>query len=109
MMNPKISEILAQSGVVFGTSGARGLVEQFTYDVCAAFTAAFLCVMGEQGEISQVAIGLDRRPSSPTMAAACSAAARALGVEVVGLWGAADTCTGPAGYDRWCARHHDYR
>jgi phosphomannomutase len=83
MTSLTISEILAQSGVAFGTSGARGLVEQFTDDVCAAFAAAFLCVMREQGEVSQVAIGLDRRPSSTRMAAACSAAVRALGVEVV--------------------------
>ena len=83
MATPKINEVLAQSGVAFGTSGARGLVEQFTDDVCAAFAAAFLCVMREQSEVSQVAIGLDRRPSSPGMAAACSAAARALGVKVV--------------------------
>jgi len=83
MTTPKISEVLAQSGVAFGTSGARGLVEQFTDDVCAAFAAAFLCVMREQGEVSQVAIGLDRRPSSPKMAAACSSVARVLGVQVM--------------------------
>ena len=34
--------VLANSGVAFGTSGARGLVEQFTPDVCAAFTLAFI-------------------------------------------------------------------
>lgn len=82
-MISKINEILANSGVAFGTSGARGLVEQFSDDVCAAFTAAFLYVMREQYDFSQVAIGLDRRPSSPAMAAACSAAARAIGIEVV--------------------------
>ncbi|MFD2191863.1 hypothetical protein [Pistricoccus aurantiacus] len=43
----------------------------------------FLYVMREQGEASQVAVGLDRRPSSPTIAAVCSAAASAMGVEVV--------------------------
>ena len=32
--------VIAQSGVVFGTSGARGLVTQFTPDVCAAFAVA---------------------------------------------------------------------
>jgi phosphomannomutase len=39
-MNKKLisSEVIAQSGVAFGTSGARGLVTQFTSDVCAAFT-----------------------------------------------------------------------
>ncbi|WP_417863532.1 phosphomannomutase [Vreelandella venusta] len=77
-----IKDVIEQSGIAFGTSGARGLVEQFDNDVCAAFTAAFLSVMREHGEVSRVAIGLDRRPSSPTMAAACSAAARALDIEV---------------------------
>lgn len=75
-------EIVSTSGVSFGTSGARGLVEQFSDEVCAAFTTAFLTVMREQGDVSRVAIGMDRRPSSPQMAAACSAAARALGVQV---------------------------
>lgn len=76
-------EAISTSGIAFGTSGARGLVEQFTDEVCAAFATAFLAVIREQGEVTQVAIGMDRRPSSPAMAAACSAAARALGVRVV--------------------------
>lgn len=79
----QVSEMISTSGIAFGTSGARGLVEQFTDEVCAAFATAFITVMREQGEVTQVAIGMDRRPSSPQMAAACSAAARALGVRVV--------------------------
>ncbi|MCL7745485.1 phosphomannomutase [Guyparkeria hydrothermalis] len=78
-----VQAILGKSQIEFGTSGARGLVEQFTDEVCAAFTTAFLVVMREQAEVTHVAIGMDRRPSSPAMAAACSAAARALGVKVV--------------------------
>lgn len=79
----QVSQVISTSGIAFGTSGARGLVEQFTDEVCAAFATAFLTVMREQGDVTQVAIGMDRRPSSPGMAAACSAAARALGVKVV--------------------------
>lgn len=75
-------QYIAGSSIAFGTSGARGLVEQFTDEVCAAFATAFLTVMREQNEVTQVAIGMDRRPSSPQMAAACTAAARALGVAV---------------------------
>lgn len=82
IMTKVIKDIIEQSGIAFGTSGARGLVEQFEHDVCAAFTAAFLSVMREYGEVNQLAIGLDRRPSSPAMAAVCSAAARALDIEV---------------------------
>lgn len=78
-----VQAVLGNSQIEFGTSGARGLVEQFTDEVCAAFTTAFLVVMREQAEVTRVAIGMDRRPSSPAMAAACSTAARALGVEVV--------------------------
>lgn len=36
------SSVIAQSGIAFGTSGARGLVTQFTPDVCAAFSLAFI-------------------------------------------------------------------
>ncbi|MGM0855834.1 MAG: phosphomannomutase [Pseudomonadota bacterium] len=81
-MNQQCKELMANSGIAFGTSGARGLVEQFSDDVCASFTVAFLHVMREQGDVNQVAIGMDRRPSSPKMAAACTAAARAVGIEV---------------------------
>ena len=69
--------------IAFGTSGARGLATQFTDEVCASFTHAFLTVMQERGPVSRLAIGLDRRPNSPRMAAACSAAARAMGIEVL--------------------------
>ncbi|WP_412851509.1 phosphomannomutase [Ectothiorhodospira shaposhnikovii] len=79
----KAHELIGRSGIAFGTSGARGLVEQFTDEVCAAFATAFLTVMREQGEVECVALGMDRRPSSPAMAAACTAAARALGVRVL--------------------------
>jgi len=37
-----IKEIIEQSGIKFGTSGARGLVVDFTPDVCTAFTLSFL-------------------------------------------------------------------
>jgi phosphomannomutase len=74
--------VIATSGVKFGTSGARGLVEQFTSEVCAAFTAAFIDAMRQGFEFTHVSIGIDRRPSSPDMAAACCSAAQELGLEV---------------------------
>lgn len=79
-MQPK--QVLERSGIVFGTSGARGLVEDLTDEVCAAFTAAFLLVMAEEAPVRRLAIGRDLRPSSPRMVAACTAAARAMGVAV---------------------------
>ncbi|WMC09225.1 phosphomannomutase [Oceanimonas pelagia] len=74
--------IIAQSNIAFGTSGARGLVEQFTDEVCAAFAVAFLSQLQHSATVKRVAIGLDRRPSSPAMAAACAGAARAMGLQV---------------------------
>ena len=75
--------VIASSNVGFGTSGARSLVEHLTPEVCAAFTVSFLSVMRDQRSVREVAIGMDRRPSSPDIAAACTAAARGMGVRVI--------------------------
>ncbi|MBT1445090.1 phosphomannomutase [Shewanella sp. JM162201] len=75
-------EIIETSGVKFGTSGARGLVTQFTDRVCGAFTLAFLTTLQTRQPVTRLAVAIDRRPSSPDMAAACIGAARALGIEV---------------------------
>lgn len=75
-------DVIADSGIAFGTSGARGLVEQFTGDVCAAFTIAFLAKMKLAFDSKRVAIAIDRRPSSPEMASYCLGAAHAMGFEV---------------------------
>lgn len=77
------SEVIQNSGVKFGTSGARGLVTQFTTDVCAAFTHAFVNCMKQQFSFTQLAIAIDNRPSSPAMAQACAQALQQLGLEVV--------------------------
>ncbi|EPE4789735.1 phosphomannomutase [Vibrio vulnificus] len=76
-------EVIAQSGVQFGTSGARGLVTQFTPDVCAAFAHAFLQGLSGRFAFQQVAIAIDNRPSSPVMAQACIAAIQAQGLEAI--------------------------
>lgn len=76
------SDIIEASGIAFGTSGARGLVEQFTDEVCAAFTVAFISAMKRSFHFERIALGLDRRPSSPAMAAACTSAAKAMGLAV---------------------------
>jgi phosphomannomutase len=77
------SAVIAESGVAFGTSGARGLVTQFTPDVCAAFTHAFIAGMKCNFNFNQVAIAIDNRPSSYAMAKACTMALQQLGIEVV--------------------------
>lgn len=82
MAHKLASSIIADSGISFGTSGARGLVEHFSDEVCAAFSIAFISTMQASFSFDRVAIGIDRRPSSPKMAAACASAVSAVGLEV---------------------------
>lgn len=80
-----IADLMVDSGVAFGTSGARGLVCKMTDRVCFAYTCAFLQHLGNIGQFmpgAAVAIAGDLRPSSPRILAACAAAIRHLGGEV---------------------------
>ncbi|HIF9056731.1 TPA: phosphomannomutase [Photobacterium damselae] len=77
------ANIIKESGIQFGTSGARGLVEQFTPNACAAFAYAFISSIQDQFEFKQVAIAIDNRPSSSAMAQACAKAVQQLGLDVV--------------------------
>lgn len=77
-----IADIIRASGVGFGTSGARGLVADLTDTTCAAYVLAFIAVMRRDFAFDRVALGMDLRPSSPRIAAACAAAIRAAGLEV---------------------------
>ncbi|WP_275667582.1 phosphomannomutase [Photobacterium kishitanii] len=77
------ANIIKESGIQFGTSGARGLVEQFTSNVCAAFTHAFITCMQVDFNFKQVAIAIDNRPSSFAMAQACVKALQQVGLEAI--------------------------
>jgi len=77
------SVVIAETGVAFGTSGARGLVTQFTPDVCAAFAVAFIASVRKNFAFNQVAIAIDNRPSSYAMAKACTSALEQLNIDVV--------------------------
>ena len=77
------ANVIAESGVAFGTSGARGLVTQFKPDVCAAFTHSFVAVMKRSFDFNQMAIAIDNRPSSYAMAMACAHALKQQGVETI--------------------------
>ena len=69
------------SGVQFGTSGARGLVIAMTDEVCFAYTLAFLqAIKAQKG--TRIALATDLRPSSPTIAAAITAAINYAGLQV---------------------------
>jgi phosphomannomutase len=69
-----IQDLMAMSGVRFGTSGARGLVADMNSEVCFAYTAAFLDAVGVKVRGGAVAVAMDYRPSSPAISAACCAA-----------------------------------
>ena len=75
--------VISEGGIAFGTSGARGLVVDFTPLVCAAFTHAFVAVMRQEFDVIQMALAIDNRPSSYAMAQACAAAMLQAGVEPV--------------------------
>ena len=67
-MKIRISDLMQQSGVKFGTSGARGLADDMTDSVCYAYTKGFLQYLVEDGELkpgAPVAIAGDLRPDSP--------------------------------------------
>ncbi|WP_046022965.1 phosphomannomutase [Magnetospira sp. QH-2] len=63
-----INDLMDQSQVKFGTSGARGLVLRMTDRVCYTYTVAFLQHLRDQGLLekgSEVALAGDLRPSTP--------------------------------------------
>jgi len=76
-----LNTLVTQSGVAFGTSGARGLVADMSDGLCWAYTAAFLQAVSPSA--TRVVLGHDLRPSSPRIAAACAAAIEARGCECV--------------------------
>jgi phosphomannomutase len=82
MTKISIQQMMAESGVAFGTSGARGLVSQMTDQVCAAYSLAFLHGLGLIKPGQKIALGMDLRPSSPAIVRACAAGIRQTGCEV---------------------------
>ncbi|WP_296509197.1 phosphomannomutase [Rhodoferax sp.] len=76
-----LQDMATQSGVAFGTSGARGKVADMTPGLCHAYTTAFLNAVVPKA--TRIVLGHDLRPSSPDIAAACAAAIESLGMEVV--------------------------
>ncbi|WP_272659281.1 MULTISPECIES: phosphomannomutase [unclassified Providencia] len=74
-------DIIKTSGIQFGTSGARGLVTQFTEESCAAFTHAFISSIKNKYGFDQIAIAIDNRPSSEFIAIACIKAIKQQGIE----------------------------
>jgi phosphomannomutase len=85
-MTKTVVDWMRQSGVAFGTSGARGLVTAMSDRVCHAYTLGFLGFLHEVGAWQPgmpVALAGDLRPSTPRILAACAVAIRDAGGEPV--------------------------
>lgn len=72
-----VGALAAAAGVSFGTSGLRGLVRDFTPEICHAYVQAFLGITEPRAK--RLLIGHDLRPSSPGIAALCHQSARQAG------------------------------
>ena len=73
----RIGDLMNESGVGFGTSGARGLATEMTDRVCHAYTAGFLRYLLASGSAvsgCEVALAGDLRPSSGRILNACARA-----------------------------------
>ncbi|MFZ1576720.1 MAG: phosphomannomutase [Chromatiaceae bacterium] len=78
----QIGDLMVQSGVQFGTSGARGLAVAMTDQVCYAYTLGFLqygATIGALQPGGEVALAGDYRPSTGRILAACAQAVGDLG------------------------------
>lgn len=78
-MGIKLNDLMQQSGVKFGTSGARGLATEMTNQVCYTYAKGFFQYLEESGELKKnggsVAIAGDLRPSTARIMAAVAKAA----------------------------------
>lgn len=86
VIQQQIADLMQQSGVGFGTSGARGRVADMTPPVCYAYTRAFLQHLESGQDLrpgSRVAIAGDLRPSTPDIMAAVARACVDAGHEPV--------------------------
>ncbi|MET0065933.1 MAG: phosphomannomutase [Candidatus Thiodiazotropha sp.] len=81
-----VAELMQESGVGFGTSGARGLVSAMTDRVCYAYTLAFLQHLNAINMLSgdrRVAIAGDYRPSTPLIMKAVGKAVEDFGCQLI--------------------------
>ena len=86
-MNVKIIDLMAQSGVKFGTSGARGLSDHMTDHICYAYTRGFLQYLQKSGQDTgsrrKVAIAGDLRSSTDRIMQAVGKAVVDMQYEVI--------------------------
>ncbi|MEO9656068.1 phosphomannomutase [Marinomonas sp.] len=77
----QVEKLSDELGVAFGTSGVRGLVKDLTPELCFAFTLSFL--QSVCPETKEVAVGIDLRPSSSSIAKAVIRAIEARGAKAI--------------------------
>ncbi len=85
MVSVSVSEVMARSGVKFGTSGARGLVTELTDQVAYVYTSAFLQHLKASRQLRAaraVTIAGDLRPSTPRILRAVGRAVADFGLTV---------------------------
>ncbi|MDR0871009.1 MAG: phosphomannomutase [Planctomycetaceae bacterium] len=84
-MEIQINQLMTDSGVGFGTSGARGLVADMTDTVCFAYTLAFLQYTAQTcgKTFDRAAVAYDLRTSSPRIAQAVRTAVAHFGLTPV--------------------------
>lgn len=73
----RIGQLMADSGVRFGTSGARGRVADMTDRVCYAYTSGFMQYLLARGALTRggdLGLAGDLRPSTPRILTACAQA-----------------------------------
>ncbi|HCN8483584.1 TPA: phosphomannomutase [Escherichia coli] len=73
---------LNKINIKFGTSGLRGLSSDFSPDVCHMFVTSFIKTIKDRYNFSNIAIGIDNRPSSPDIARYCISAIYSQGINV---------------------------
>jgi phosphomannomutase len=82
-MRVSIQDVMAKSGVKFGTSGARGLAVEMTDAVCYTYTRGFLQYLEATGDLKrkggEVAVAGDLRPSTDRIMTAVLQAAADMG------------------------------
>jgi phosphomannomutase len=78
-----ISDLMRSSRVAFGTSGARGLVDDMTDRVCVAYTLGFVeHIRKRYSRCERIAIGGDHRPSTERILKAVAFGAAHLNCQV---------------------------
>ncbi|MFK5985304.1 MAG: phosphomannomutase [Pseudomonadota bacterium] len=81
-----INQLMQESQVSFGTSGARGLVSKMTDQICYSYTHGFIQFLKQNqqlGEIESIAIAGDLRPSTAEIMNACAKAIEDFGIKVI--------------------------